>query len=80
MPDSFVSTTIKRTKPDWYHTIRRYERSHLWKAIWQLLNTFIPYFLVCILMYLSLKAGYSYLVILGLGVVAAGMLVRNIKK
>ena len=72
MPDSFVSTNIKMKKPDWYPSIRRYEQSHLWKAIWQLLNTFIPYFLVCILMYLSLKAGYSYLVILGLGVVAAG--------
>jgi omega-6 fatty acid desaturase (delta-12 desaturase) len=76
MPDSFVSTRIKGVKPDWYHSIRRYERSHLGKAIWQLLNTFIPYVMVCILMYFSLIAGYSYLVILGLAVVAAGLLVR----
>jgi len=76
MPDSYVSKTIKRTKPDWYHTTKRYERSQLRKAIWQLINTFIPYFLVCILMYLSLIAGHSYLVILGLAVVAAGLLVR----
>jgi omega-6 fatty acid desaturase (delta-12 desaturase) len=76
MPDSYVSTTIKRNKPDWYHTMRRYERSHLRKAIWQLINTFIPYFLVSILMYLSLIAGYSYLVFLGLAIVAAGLLVR----
>jgi hypothetical protein len=41
---------FKRAKPDWYHSTRRYERPHLWKAIWQLLNTFIPYFLLCILM------------------------------
>jgi fatty acid desaturase len=76
MADGFVSATIKRAKPDWYYSIRRYERSHLWKGIWQLLNTFIPYFLVCILMYVSIMAGYSYLVILCLAVVAAGLLVR----
>ena len=76
MPDSFASAKIKGAKPDWYHSIRRYERSHLWKAIWQLLNTFVPYFLLCILMYFSLIAGYSYLVILGLAIVAAGLLVR----
>ena len=76
MPDIYVSTTINRNKPDWYHTIKRYERSHPRKAIWQLVNTFIPYLLVSILMYLCLIAGYSYLVILGLGVVAAGLLVR----
>jgi len=76
MPDSFVSEKIKKTKPDWYHSIRRYERSHLWKAIWQLVNTFIPYLIVCVLMYLSYREGYSYWIILGLGIVAAGLLVR----
>ncbi|MGD9045703.1 MAG: fatty acid desaturase, partial [Desulfobacterales bacterium] len=76
MPDSFVSTTIKRTKPDWYHTIGKYERAHLRKAIWQLLNTFIPYFLVCILIYLSYIGGYSYWIILCLSILAAGLLVR----
>ena len=76
MPDSFVSAKITGTKPDWYQSIRRYERSYRWKAIWQLLNTFIPYFLVCILMYFGLIADYSYWVILALAVVAAGLLVR----
>jgi omega-6 fatty acid desaturase (delta-12 desaturase) len=76
MPDSFVSTNIKMKKPDWYPSIRRYEQSHLWKAIWQLLNTFIPYFLVCILIYLSYIAGYSYWIILCLSILAAGLLVR----
>ena len=76
MPDSFVSAKITETKPDWYHSIKRYERSHLWKAIWQLLNTFIPYFLVCILMYFGLIADYSDWVILALAVVAAGLAAR----
>jgi omega-6 fatty acid desaturase (delta-12 desaturase) len=76
MPDSIVSAKINGVKPDGYDAIRRYEQSHLGKAIWQLLNTFIPYFLLCILMYFSLIAGYSYWVILGLAVVAAGLLVR----
>jgi omega-6 fatty acid desaturase (delta-12 desaturase) len=76
MSNDIFSAKTKGAKPDWYHAIRRYERSHLWKAIWQLSNTFIPYILLCILMYFSLTAGYSYLVILGLAVAAAGLLVR----
>jgi omega-6 fatty acid desaturase (delta-12 desaturase) len=76
MPDSFISAKITGAKPDWYHSIRRYERSHLWKAVWQLLNTFIPYLFVCILMYFGFIAGYSYWVILALAVLAAGLLVR----
>jgi len=76
MPDCIVSAKIMGANPDWYHSTRRYERSLPWKAIWQLSNTFIPYFLVCILMYFSIIAGYSYLIILGLAVVAAGLLVR----
>ena len=76
MSDSFVSAKIKEAKPDWYHSLKRYERSHLWKAIWQLANTFIPYSVLCTLMYLSYTAGYSYWIILGLAILAAGLLVR----
>ncbi len=76
MQDRSVSAKKMGAKPDWYRSIKRYERAHLWRSIWQLLNTFIPYFLLCVLMYFGLMAGHSYWVILGLAVVAAGLLVR----
>jgi omega-6 fatty acid desaturase (delta-12 desaturase) len=76
MPDSYVSKKIKGTVLDMKQVIRKYEQPNLLKAVWQLANTFIPYLTVCILMNLSYKGGYSYWIILGLGIVAAGLLVR----
>ena len=32
----------KASKPVWYESIRKYENPDLQKAIWQLLNTFVP--------------------------------------
>ncbi len=76
MPDSLVSAKIREAKPEWQQALRKYERPNRSKALWQLVNTFIPYFSLCILMYLSYKEGYSYWIIMGLGIVAAGLLVR----
>ncbi len=71
-----VSTTVDGVKPDLQQVIRKYERPNLFKAVWQLANTFVPYIVLCALMYYSYKAGYSYLITLGLGILAAGLLVR----
>ena len=76
MPESFVSARNREAKPEWYESIRIYERPHLWKAVWQLTNTFIPYFSLCILMYFSYREGYSYWITLGLAIVAGALLVR----
>ena len=76
MPESIVSTKVNGVKPDLQQVIKKYEQPNLSKAIWQLANTFIPYIVLCILMYFSYKAGYSYLITLGLGILAAGLLVR----
>jgi len=56
--------------------MRQYERPNLLKALWQLTNTFIPYIILCALMYLSYKANFPYWITIGLGIVASGLLVR----
>jgi omega-6 fatty acid desaturase (delta-12 desaturase) len=76
MPNLLFNTTTKATVPDLPQSLKRYEQPNLSKAIWQLVNTFIPYLTLCILMYFSYKAGYSYWIILCFAIVAAGLLVR----
>jgi omega-6 fatty acid desaturase (delta-12 desaturase) len=51
-----------------------YQGSRLSSSICQLLNTFPPFVLVCILMYASLA--WSYWLTLGLSIIAAGLTVR----
>ncbi len=76
MTSLLASTKNGGAKLDVQQAIKKYERPILWKAIWQLANTFLPYIILCILMYLSYMAGYSYWIIIFLSVLAAGMLVR----
>ena len=59
---------------DWQKVIARYENPDLWRSIWQLVNTIIPYFGIWYLMYRSLEV--SYWVTLALSVVAAGFVMR----
>lgn len=60
MPGNTETSKGKASKPVWYQSIRKYEKPDLRKAIWHLLNTFIPYFLILYLMYLTIQSGYSY--------------------
>jgi hypothetical protein len=53
MPEFMVPTKADGAKSDLQQAIRKYERPNLPKAVWQLANTFIPYIILCILMYLS---------------------------
>jgi acyl-lipid omega-6 desaturase (Delta-12 desaturase) len=76
MPVNSEAFKGKASKPAWYQDIRKYEKPDLRKAVWQLLNTFVPYFLLLYLMYLTLVSGYSYWVTLALAVPAAGFLGR----
>ncbi|MCD4716082.1 MAG: fatty acid desaturase [Desulfobacterales bacterium] len=76
MPGNTEAFKGKASKPVWYQGIRKYEKPDLSKAIWQLLNTFIPYFLILYLMYLTIQSGYSYWITLALAVPAAGFLGR----
>lgn len=53
------STTKKRyKKPDWVQVVSKYHQPHTGKSIWQIVNTFVPYFMLWYVMYLSLSVGY----------------------
>ncbi|MGE5621098.1 MAG: fatty acid desaturase [archaeon] len=63
------------TNPNsWKNILNNYQTPHAWKSIWQLCNTFIPFFLTWYLMYRSVE--YSYWLTLLLSIPAAGFLVR----
>lgn len=59
---------------NWTAIIRQYAQPNLLKSWWQIINTFVPYILLWVLMVYSLN--YSYWITLGLSLVAAGFLVR----
>src|SRR6185503_1985337 len=60
----------------WYRSLSKYEQSNTGIAIGQILDTFVPYFVLWFLMIRMLHAGVSYWLMLPLAVVAAGLLVR----
>ena len=76
MTASINSSSFNGAKPDWQHVMRKYEQPNLLKAVWQLASTFIPYIILCVLMYFSYIADYSYWIILCLSILAAALLVR----
>jgi omega-6 fatty acid desaturase (delta-12 desaturase) len=76
MTGYLFSSTVRGAQPDLQRSLKKYGRPNLRKGIWQLINTFVPYLILCVLMYLSYRAGFSYWITLGLSVVAAGLLVR----
>ncbi|MCF8069252.1 MAG: fatty acid desaturase [Desulfobacterales bacterium] len=66
----------QRTWPDWYPTLKSFRRSDNRKAIWQLINTLIPYGCIWCLMIRSIQLGYSYTLTLVLALLSAAFLVR----
>ena len=54
--------------------IERYQQPSTWRAVWQLLNTFVPYALLWYLMHLS--AAVSWWLTVPLAVLAGGLLMR----
>ena len=64
------------TKPDWIKAMARYELPSLKRALWQMLDTFIPYLALWALMVLLLKQGAPFGIVLLLSIVAAGLQVR----
>lgn len=63
------------TQESWRSMIAKYQRSDLPRSIWQIVNTYVPYFILLVLMYLSLD--YSYWITLALAIPAAGFQVRT---
>ena len=66
--------TANTRSPEWVRIINRYNKPVLSKSIWQIINSLGPYLILWYLMVLSLQV--SYLLTLGLSLLAAGFLVR----
>jgi omega-6 fatty acid desaturase (delta-12 desaturase) len=76
MPKDSKRVRPKASRPEWYSTLSTYEEPSLGKAIWQLTNTLVPYFLLWFVMLRTVQLGYSYWLTLALSVLAGGLLVR----
>ena len=64
------------TKSNWYQALSKYAQPNLRKTIWQLLDTFIPYLALWVVMVRMVQRGYPYWITLSLAIVAAALLVR----
>ena len=63
-----------RTQQQWQGIVAKYQTPDLKRSLWQVANTFGPYFALLAAMYLSLS--YSYWITLALALPAGGLLVR----
>lgn len=61
-------------QPTWKNLVEKYQTAHTWRSIWQVCNSFIPFFICWSLMVLSLDV--SYWLTLLLSVPTAGFLMR----
>lgn len=66
----------EKKRPDWYYGTAKYATPSLPKAVFQLFDTFIPYFALWAVMIFFILRGFPYWITLLLSVVAAGLLVR----
>jgi len=64
------------TKTEWREALLPYQQPDLRRAIWQLVNTFVPYAALWALMIYTMRQGLSYWITLALMVPAAALLVR----
>jgi omega-6 fatty acid desaturase (delta-12 desaturase) len=76
MPTEVSAAKTTTPNSDLYQATLKYARSNLRKALWQLVDTLIPYGLLWVLMLYTLHQGYSYWITLALAIVAGGILVR----
>ena len=59
---------------DFNKNVSKYQTPDVWKSIWQIINTFIPYLGLWVLIVFSLSVSYWLTAVLS--VLAAGFLVR----
>ena len=70
------SARTQQKKPDWYKATSRYERPDLRKAVWQIIDTFIPYITLWALMIYMVTNGLPYWITLAVAIPASLLLVR----
>jgi acyl-lipid omega-6 desaturase (Delta-12 desaturase) len=58
----------------WKEIVARYQKPALWRSVWQIVNTVVPYAALWYLMYLSLAV--SWWLVLPLAILAGGFMVR----
>jgi omega-6 fatty acid desaturase (delta-12 desaturase) len=73
-PDGSRMSRDSKAGVAWRSIVARYHKSDPRRALWQVVNTYVPYAALWYLMYRSLEV--SYWITLGLAVVAAGFLAR----
>lgn len=77
-PTSPVSVFTQAEHPinalAWKEVVARYQEPSLWRGVFQLANSLVPYLLLWVLMYRTLEV--SYWITLPLAILAAGFLVR----
>ena len=66
----------RKPKPAWYPATAPYAKRDARKAVWQLIDTLLPYAAPWVLMIFLVRNGYPYWVTLALAIVAGGLLVR----
>lgn len=69
-----VQGQLQMDNSKWMEIISGYNKPDTGKSIWQIVNSLGPYLLLWVAMYFTIQ--FSYLLTLGLAVIAAGFLVR----
>lgn len=76
MSGDSVSANANVSRSALFKALSTYQEPNLRKAIWQLINTVVPYVVVWVAMVILLNRGYSYWLVLPLILVASALLVR----
>ena len=76
MSGDTVSADTHVSRSVLFKALSTYQDPDLWKAVWQLVNTVIPYVALWIAMVILLNRGTSYWLVLPLILVASALLVR----
>ncbi len=71
-----LKNKVRVGRPDWGRAIAPFSRSDNRKAVWQLINTIVPYLGLLALMIFSVVQGWPYAVTLALAFPAAGLSIR----
>ena len=71
---SLQPATLQPAKAPWKLVIQKYQQPSTWRALWQLLNTFVPYALLWYLMHRSVAV--SWWLTVPLAVLAGALLMR----
>jgi omega-6 fatty acid desaturase (delta-12 desaturase) len=78
VPNLTTKLATHRPKPSklpWQLAVANYQHADLWRSVWQVVNTLVPYFVLWYLMVRSLEV--SYWLTLALSPLAAGFMVRT---